>query len=461
MARSIFAAVLKMDHGVFTKTQKKSQMKKLIHNHPRGLTAAIAVLVCCTGAARATVEQNKGTNAIAFSEERGDRSANLVLSTLDLAMMDPVERDNMLASLETQYGKPKAWASRAARATSKSVFGFGRDGEKEKNGVRLRARELPPVFNSEVSNTLPADNARVSEQIASASLLGVSRSEVLTWSANQDRYSGDGPTADSFRYDSNNKWANEGLNYKLQFGNGIYSPTWYGFSIKVKPGADIAGRLEYNQWWYKALKNGRDLGWTRDVTGSGSVGCRVNCAAILSWGHDWNLAWAGHWGIGAEANCTLGLWASFNVNMNSSNTKAGDDTLSAGASVGPYVEAQGTAWIGKTEHKNADDDTWNSESHKLVNGARAQIVFQGTATVGLASTIRDKDWYNDKWNNDMTSEGNVGNTRANGKLVARAEFRWGPVTFQQGYQIWSGTKENSGWVQGRSAENYSATDALL
>jgi hypothetical protein len=52
-------------------------MKKLIQNNPRGLTAAIAVLACFTGAAHATVEENKGTNAIAFSEQRGDRSANL------------------------------------------------------------------------------------------------------------------------------------------------------------------------------------------------------------------------------------------------------------------------------------------------------------------------------------------------------------------------------------------------
>jgi hypothetical protein len=132
-------------------------MKNLTHNHRRVIKAAIAVLVSCTGAANATVEQNKGTNAIAFSEQRGDSSANLVLSTLDLAIMDPVERDTMLASLETQFGKPKVWASRAARSTSKSVFGFARDGSKEKYGVRLRARTAVPIFNSLLSQVHPAE----------------------------------------------------------------------------------------------------------------------------------------------------------------------------------------------------------------------------------------------------------------------------------------------------------------
>ncbi len=75
-------------------------MKK--HTQNRGvITAAIAVLVSSTCVANATVEHNNGTNAIAFTEQRGDKTANLVLSTLELAIMDPVERDNMLASLET------------------------------------------------------------------------------------------------------------------------------------------------------------------------------------------------------------------------------------------------------------------------------------------------------------------------------------------------------------------------
>jgi hypothetical protein len=437
-------------------------VKKLIQNNPRGLTAAIAVLACCTGAANATVEENKGTNAIAFSEERGDKTANLVLSTLDLAIMDPVDRDNMLASLETQYGKPKAWASRAARSTSKSVFGFARDGAKEKYGVRLRARELSPVFNSEVANSSLADNARVSEQIASASLLGVSRSEGLTWSANQDSYTGSsGPNADYFTYDSNNKWLNAGFNYKLGLGDGIYSPLWYGFSIKFKGSADLAGRFSYNQWWYKAHKSGKVLGYTRDVASSGSVGGRCTADLTVSWGHDWYLGWAGHWGLGAEVKIPIGLWPNFNVNMNSSNKSGGDDTLSAGLDVWLYTEVQGSAWFGNTKAKNDDDDIWYSESHQLVGGAKVQIVFQGSASLGVQYICRDRDWYNDKWNNSMTHEGNVGNSKADGELKARGEIKFGPVTFQNGWQIWKGVKTNAGWVAVSKNNHNQGLDSLL
>jgi hypothetical protein len=402
------------------------------------------------------------TNSIAFCESRGDRSANLVLSTLELAMMDPVERENLLASLETQFGKPKVWASRAARATSESVFGFARDGQKEKYGVRLRARQVMPVFSPDLSQVAPAEKAPVaSGELAPANLLGVRRSEVLTWTPNQDNYLGDGNGADSFRYDSNNKWMNSGMNYKLEFGDGLYTPTWYGFSIKGKVQADLAGRFEYNQWWYKAWRAGRDRGWTRDVTGSASVGARVNISATLSWGHDWNLGWAGHWGIGAEATLPIGLWPSVNTSMNSSNTSGSEDRLSVGFSVGPYVEAQGSVWLGRTEHKDGDDDIWNPESHKLVGGMRAQIVFQGTATVGAGYACKERDWYNDKWNNVMTHEAQVGNTRANGKLVARGEIRFGPVVFQNGWQIWAGEKANSGWVPKSWNSNSHGLDLLL
>jgi hypothetical protein len=433
-----------------------------------GVLFCLAALHSCLRAsadARQSLEEphpDASTNFIAFCESRGDRAANLVLSTLDLAMMDPFECENLLSSLETQFGKPKVWASRAARTTSGSVFGFARDGQKEKYGVRLRARKVAPVFGPDLAQIVPAEKAPAAAgQIESPDLLGVHRSEVLTWTADQDYYLNDGWGADRFDYNSNNKWLNSGMNYKLEFGDGIYTPTWYGFSIKGKVAADLAGRFEYNQWWYTAWRGGRNRGWTRDVTGGASVGARVNIAATLSWGHDWNLGWAGYWGIGAEATLPIGLWPSVNTSMNSSNTRAEADRLSVDISVGPYVEAQGTVWLGRTEHKDRDDDIWNSESHKLVSGVRGQIVFQGTATIGAGYTCEEKDWFNDAYNNDMTHKAKLGNTRANGKLVARGEIRWGPVVFQNGWQIWAGEKTNNGWVPKTWNSNSRGLDLLL
>jgi hypothetical protein len=384
-------------------------------------------------------------------------------------MMAPEERDTMLASLEAQFGKPKVWASRAARSTSKSVFAFGRDGQKEKYGVRLRARELPPVFNSDVSSTPSADNVRASEQIASASLLGVSRSEALTWTANQDDYLGNGTRAPGFRQDRTDKWINAGFNYKLQFkeqGDPWYSPTWYGFSFKVKPQADIAGRCEYTQWWYRPQQwtprgNSDRSDWTRDITGSAGVGVRFNTAFILSWGFDWSIPWVGYWGIGAEASATFGAWPSAGMQMASKNTNSEEDSMAVNFYVQAYTEAQGTVWIGNTAQKNGDDDTVNEESHKLIAGARCQIVFQGTVGIGLGYKCREYDWYNDKWNNVMNHTAQIGATKADGKLVARAELRWDPVTFQNGYQIWAGSKTGAIRDPSTSDGNNHALDLLL
>jgi hypothetical protein len=259
---------------------------------------------------------------------------------------------------------------------------------------------------------------------------------------------------------------NPGMNYKLEFGDGLYTPTWYGFSIKVKAQADLAGRFEYNQSWYRpqssSPRGSYDRGdWTRNVTGGASVGARVNVGLILSWGHDWNLGPAGYWGIGAEATVPVGLWGSAYTSMNSSNTNGDEDRLSVGFSIGPYVEAQGTVWIGRTEHKDMDDDIFYPESHKLVGGVKGQIVFQGTATVGFGYACRERDWYNDKWNNDMTHEAQIGNTRANGKLVARGEIRFWNYVIQNGWQIWAGEKANSGWVPKSWNSNSHGLDLLL
>jgi hypothetical protein len=432
------------------------------------LLAALPPSVRATGdASQKPANPSASTNSIAFCESRGDRSANLVLSTLELAMMDPVERENLLASLETQFGKPKVWASRAARATSESVFGFARDGQKEKYGVRLRARQVMPVFSPDLSQVAPAEKAPVaSGELAPANLLGVRRSEVLTWTPSQDNYLGDGNGADRFAYNSNNKWMNPGFNYKLGFDpanlGDFYTPTfWGGFQIKLKTQADLAGRFEYNQWWYKAWRAGLDRGWTRDVTGGASVGARYNIQGVIAWGHDWNLWWAGTWGFGAEAVLSIGLWPSVNVGMNSSNTRAEADRLSVNATFGPYVEAQGNVWVGKTEHKDSDDDIFYSDSHKLVGGVKGQIVFQGNLSIGAGYTCEERDWYNDKWNNAMTHIGKLGNTSASGKLVARAEIKFWNWTIQNGWQIWAGAKYNNGWTERWNYNNTRGLDSLL
>jgi hypothetical protein len=187
----------------------------------------------------------------------------------------------------------------------------------------------------------------------------------------------------------------------------------------------------------------------------------MNVSLILSWGHDWNLAWAGYWGMGAEASISIGLWPSLGAAMYSTNTSNFEDAFAINSDVNPYVEAQGTVWIGRTEHKERDDDIWNSESHKLVAGARGQIVFQGRAGVGFGYKCTEYDWYNDKWNNSMRNAAQAGNTRADGKLVARAELRWGSVTFQNGYQIWSGNKQNNGWAPVDNNNYYERLDQLL
>jgi hypothetical protein len=447
-------------------------MKKLIQNNPRGLTAAIAVLACCTGAANATVEQSKGTNAIAFTEQRGDRSANLVLSTLDLAMMDPVERDNMLASLETQFGKPKAWASRAGRSTSTSVFGFARDGDKEKYGVRLRARQALPSFNSDLAQVVPAEKLPAAlEDMASADLLGVERSEVLTWSANQDDYLTG--SAIKFKMYSFNKWINPGFNYKWPLDSdileGVYSAMTNGVQFKVKQSLETIGRLEYNQWWYKQQYQVNNVFYdsgpsTRNVTASATLALRNQLQLAVNWGHDWNLNWAGYWGLGLEFSVSGLLSSSGRVTMTSSNTSDFADTFEVEYRPSFGVEAQGTAWIGNTEHK-AGQNFWEiiypSEGHKILHGAKAQIVFEGSVGLGIAYKCTEYDWCNDHYNDKMEHNMKVGNLSASGKVTARAEFRWGDASFQNGYQIWSGEKSVAAWEPKFSSQNIRWLDLLL
>jgi hypothetical protein len=427
-------------------------MKKLIQNNPRGLTAAIAVLACCTGAANATVEENKGPNAIAFSEQRGDRSANLVLSTLDLAMMDPAERDNMLASLETQFGKPKVWVSRAARSTSKSVFAFARDGAKEKYGVRLRARELSPVFNSEVSTTLPADDARVSEQIASASLLGVSRSEVLTSVSSflfQDSWTGNGTQFDDFKYVSEDHLWDQIFNHKLNFGTGRFSPTYYGFSVSAKVEAEWTARVSMKRYWYDVFKAGKKLGRTRDSQANVGLGMRPMITGTAKWGYDWSFGWFGHWGLGAEVAVSVFPWITAQWDLNSHNTSDVADYTNFDLKPSLSIKADGTVWLGREEHASRDNDTVdpdhsrNKESHKLIYGIKGGVQFNGDLSASASVYYSDYDWYNDKWSDKIYSGMSFGAASMSGILLAKEEIKTKFTTYGVGFKLWEGSLTSS------------------
>lgn len=444
-------------------------MKILIHKNLRGLNSrgiatAIAVLLCCSVAARATVDQNTGTNFIAFTEQNGSRSANLVLSKLDLAIMDTSERESMLASLQEQYGKPIVWASRAARSNSESVFASVRDQAVEQHGLRLRARKVSPVPPLELTeNSSAIEIPHPEESTLTSSFLGVNRSDVLTWKTNQDEYLAWGSPANGnwFQYNSNNKWTDAGFNIGLDFGlPGWFSPVWNGFSVKTKLSADIAGRFEYNQWWYKVRYRNSDYGWTRDVSASASLNLRGRAEGIVTWGHDWHL-WNDHyWGLGVEARFDVGFAIGATTKMNSSNTNEDEDKLTVDASPSFYVEAQGSVWIGETSHKNQDDD-WTTEGHKLIYGAKGQIVFIGTAALGAGFVCKEWDSVNSKYNNNMNRHWSIGNTSISGNAKCRAEIKLSRFTFQQGYKLWEGTKRNDGWKKLSNYQRHSGLDALL
>lgn len=445
-------------------------MKKRIHKtlrglNPRGIATAIAVLLCCSVAARATDDKNTGTNFIAFTEQQGDRSMNLVLSKLELAMMAPSERERMLADLEEQYGKPVAWASRAGRSNSKSVFASARDQAVEQHGLRLRARKVrpvPPLELTENSSNMEIPHPEESTGLTSP-LLGVNRSDVLTWKRNQDSYLvwNSHKNGNWFQYNSNNKWVNSGFNIGLDFGlPGWFSPVWNGFSVKTKMSADIAGRFEYNQWWYKVKYGNTDYGWTRNVSGSASLNARGRVEGIITWGHDWHL-WRNHyWGLGVEARFDVGLQVSATTKMNSSNTRADENNLTVDASPSVYVEAQGSVWIGDTTHKDQDDD-WHTEGHKLIFGAKGQIVFVSTAGFGMGFVCKEWDWVNSKDDNNMHRYYSIGNTSISGNAKLRAEIKMARFTFQQGYELWTGSKRNDLWRGEFSAKRHRGLDLLL
>jgi hypothetical protein len=260
---------------------------------------------------------------------------------------------------------------------------------------------------------------------------------------NQDSYIGTGTHADWFKKESDNNWFDFGLNVKLPFYDGLFLPTWNGFTIKFKPGLDFAGRLWYNQTFYRAMtRSNKDVGSVRDVYGTGSVGVRMYSQLIICWGHDWNLGAAGYWGMGVEATAQIGGTMYANTTINSSHSSGGTDTLSAGLDVAFQGEAKGSAWLGNTEQAKADDDM--TESHKLKAGVIAEIVFVGTAGMAFSYTCNETDWCNDRWNNNMTHKLSVGtNARANGFVELRSQFRVGWVTFQYGHKIWKGNYTNN------------------
>jgi hypothetical protein len=436
--------------------------------------------VSCTGAANAAVEQNKGTNAIAFSEQRGNQSANLVLSRLDLAMMDPVERDNMLASLETQYGKPKVWVSRKGRSPFMSMFTFGGDGDKEKYGVRLRARQALPSFNSDLAQVVPAEKVPAAlGDMASADLLGVERSEVLTWSIYQDDYL----TGTSFRFVKTGeiKWLAPEFTWKwsLDTPDGRYiNLLANGVQFKTKLSCDSAARLAYNQHFWKGQYRVHDVNKqtttyhdhdgmrTRNIAASGSLSLRNYITFTLAWGHDWPLAWFGHFGLGVEASGSFGFWNTAEARMLSYNTKKNDEGnyIAAGWNPSISVEIQGTAWIGQTEHKE-NDGLWahfyGIESHKFVGGAKADIVFVGGVGFGVQARCTEYDWSGDKYNDKMEHRLRIGNLALSGAIKGRVGFRWGDVTWQDGYELWSGRKDITIFKPQYSEYNERFLDLLL
>lgn len=430
------------------------------HSTHRLLTSiALAILTGASAFAdsHALLNNNKGSNFIAFTEQQGERSKNLVLSKLDLAMMDPTDRANMLASLEEQYGKPVAWASRAARSNAEQLVTYARDGEVERQGLRLRARKVISEGPMELSQA--ACIPHPGELLRPSPLLGVTRSDVLTWNVNQDHYMwGGNNNGNSFQYHSYNTYPNGGFNYGLDFGlPGWFTPMWYGFSIKTKLSADIAGRLDYQQWWYKVNGNNNEL--TRDVLGTATLGLRGRIEGIISWGHDWNFL-GSHWGLGLEARGDVGLNLSASVTMNSSNTSNREDKLDVGFTPNVYLEAHGDVWIGNVTHKNADDD-YHTEGHKLIHGAKGQVVFLGWVSAESTFVCKEWDWVNDKWNNNMNRWWKVISVSANGKAQVRGEIKFGSFVYQQGYTIWSDRKSSGQVAQHFSSRRNTGLDSLL
>jgi hypothetical protein len=457
-AHFISAGIGEMKFKVLKKNHKKSQMKKLIQNNPRGLTAAIAVLACCTGAANATVEENKGSNFIAFSEQRGDGSRNLVISKLDLAMMDSTDREKMLASLEEQYGKPVAWASRAARSNFEPFVAYSRDGEVERQGLRLRARKIISEGPMELSQA--ACIPYPGELLRPSPLLGVTRSDVLTWTPHQDDYlkGGREDGKNTFTKGKYFNWTNFGFNYGLGYNlPGYFSPVWNGFSVKTKLSADIAGRFDYQQTWYSV--NGFKGLNTRDVTGSASLGLRGRVEGIITWGHDWSL-WGSYWGLGVEARFDLGLNGSAATDMKSKNTSNQENNLYVGIKPSVYAEMQGSVWIGNTTHKNEDDDS-TTEGHKLKHGAKGQVVFLGTVSFNSGFECKEWDHFNNRHNNAMNRYWSAASASVDGKVLARAEIKFLSFTGQWGYMFWEGKHRSKEVVKYFSDSRDKGFDALL
>lgn len=428
----------------------------------------LVILLAATLYAKAAapkLETLANTNSIAFSESRGDRSANLVLSTLELAMMDPVERGNLIASLQAQYGSPRVWASRSSRAPSDSALAFARSAESEKYGIRLRARQALPTLSPHLAEAAPTGSGNEPEP---GRLLGVHRSELLTWRVSQDWYLEqlrDKSGNCTFKYVDSNTWINPGFNYKLPFSDLFYAPLWNGAYVKLKLDADVSGRFEYKQLFYHAMRDGLRVGAVRNVQSGATLGARMKLTGAFGWGHDWHIPFGlGHWGLGAEVSISLQAWPNVSASINSMHTSDLADYLSINLSLSPQVEDQGTVWIGVVEDTNEDgddSDPFYKEQHKLVGGISGQVVFVGTLSFGAGYKCKDWDWANDIYSEKMEHIGRLGNSMAKGTLSVRGEIKLGPWTLQNGWRIWDRQVSNDGWHERTSIRNNNTMDDLL
>ena len=186
-------------------------MKKLIKNNPRGLTAAIAVLVCCTGAARATVEQKNGTNAIAFTEQRGDKSANLA---------DAQQRQ---FNESTQYISP---LTRALELKNELAAGAPTpNAVSENNTSYTKLTDKRSCFNGSLTYDVTNFSAGIPKKLPWAPSLDIKLAELT------------GKIDVTGRYCRNGKWdANGGgkLNCKVEAFYGISTGGWYKYAYGTR-----------------------------------------------------------------------------------------------------------------------------------------------------------------------------------------------------------------------------------
>ena len=444
------------------------------------LSASAALLPNLHGAAASL--SASPTNRIAFSESQGEQSANLVISTLELAMMDSTERERLLASLEAQYGKARVWASTKVGATPGVALAFTRDEAKEKYGVRLRARKTTPVVLPELSQAevSPKRPALTSER---ASLLGVDRREVLTGYLNQDDYliAGTGPFI-FVNPTTSTETFGPGLVIPMYFGDGVFAAAWNGNGFGIRTSAlsmSLAASLTYEGTFWDVLKfgvvyparraKGNDLmlGVTRDVQSSQTVPSSIDISAVASFGADSRIGAVGSglFIMGGEAPFVVSSILGgplMDVSVTSYNTNKWNSSLSArGALRSNFENLVGNVWVGNSALAGLDNDK-DPDSQKSVPGVlQVQVVFVADAGIGLFSRVFDYDWQNDLNNNNMERGCVVGpnssyasGSRFSGVAKNTVPIAWpGKPTIAAGFQVWTGLNY-SGAVTQKSASDY-------